>query len=126
MFAKLSRGIVVLALCCSIGGHWLVLQSVAWATMLVDYSQHCSIKQAIVQTFDGAHPCDMCKQISKSKASEKNRDNVQAPAKPDLICVAKKIALLPRFVPFNYPGLINFFTATIAEPESPPPRPALS
>ena len=126
MFARLARAIVILALWYSIGGHWIALQSMAWATMLLDYSQQCSFKQAIVQTFDGAHPCDMCKHVSKGKASEKDPDRTVVAAKADLICVAAKSAPRPPFVSFEYPELRSSFAATVHEPASPPPRTALS
>src|SRR5215469_5729222 len=120
MFARFARCIVTLALCCSIGGHWLVLQSMAWATMFVDYSQRCSFKQAIVQTFDGAHPCDLCKQISKAKSSEKNQESARVATKADLICVTGKVALLPRLISFDYPRLVDQSSTTFHRPPSPP------
>ena len=81
MFMRIGRCVVAFALCSSIGGHWLGLQSIAWATMIADYSQHCSFGQAIVQTFDGKHPCDLCKHISKAKATEKKQDNQRGATK---------------------------------------------
>ena len=52
--------VAVLAMC---GGHWLVLQSVAWGRMIADFSQEDSIGTAIAKTFSGKHPCSMCLQI---------------------------------------------------------------
>jgi len=36
-----------------LGGHWLVLQSVAWTRMLADFSRQDSLPAAISKTFDG-------------------------------------------------------------------------
>lgn len=53
------------------GGQWGILQGIAWAKMLVDYSQADGLREGIKKTFDGEHPCELCKSISKSRESEK-------------------------------------------------------
>lgn len=63
------------------GGHWGVLQGIAWAKMLVEYSQADGLRDGIVKTFDGEHPCEMCASISKGRESEK-RDPL-APARAE-------------------------------------------
>ncbi|MGH8092583.1 MAG: hypothetical protein ACREIF_03820 [Chthoniobacterales bacterium] len=125
MFAKASRQVVALALCLSIGGHWFCLQSIAWANMIVVYSQHCSLPQAIAQTFDGQHPCDLCKHISKAREKEKKQDTQRSFAKTDLICTTRHMALLPPLVPFHYPGLNSTSRRAFQETPYPPPRLAL-
>lgn len=77
---KYSR-ICMLAYCMGlfgfIGGNWALLQCVAWTKMLWDYSHTSqsvssqSIKKAVTRTFDGKHPCSLCKRIVKGKAKEK-------------------------------------------------------
>lgn len=66
--------IACLALFWTSGGQWVVLQSVAWAQMWVNFSRTESIAQATVRTFDGKHPCAMCKRISRAKSKEKKLD----------------------------------------------------
>jgi hypothetical protein len=56
------------------GGHWLILQSVAWTKMILDYSRSSSVRTAIEQTFDGRHPCEMCKLIQREKQSSKQQE----------------------------------------------------
>ncbi len=63
------------------GGHWGVLQGIAWAKMLVEYSQADGLREGVVKTFDGEHPCEMCASISKGRESEK-RDPL-APVRAD-------------------------------------------
>ncbi len=63
--------VIALALASSIGLHWTVLQVVAWAGMIVGYSQEAPLGEAVVKTFDGQHPCKLCKEIAKGKQSEK-------------------------------------------------------
>jgi hypothetical protein len=122
MFRRIGRCVVALALCCSIGGHWLALQSVAWATMIVDYSQHCSFKQAIMQTFDGNHSCDLCKHITKARNAENKQDGQPPSAKTDLICTTRRVLLLPPFAPFDYFTVVSPSLDGSQEPPSPPPR----
>jgi hypothetical protein len=126
MFSRVSRSALALAVCCSIGGQWIALQSIAWATMLVDYSQNCSFKQAIVQTFAGNRPCALCKHVSKGSANEKTRDKMRLATKADLICFRRAIACLPRFIAFEYPELTSSPVNGFHEPLSPPPRATLS
>lgn len=71
MILRLPRILIALALTSSIGLHWAFLQTVAWAGMIVCYSQEAPISEAVVKTFDGQHPCKLCKQIAKGKQSEK-------------------------------------------------------
>ena len=70
---RTGQHLLIAALFFAVGGNWLVLQSVAWGRMIVEYSQRSSIKEAVSQTFDGAHPCDMCKAISKAHKTEKQK-----------------------------------------------------
>ena len=74
MTARLPRMVIALALASSIGLHWTVLQVVAWAGMIVSYSQEAPLGEAVVKTFDGEHPCNLCKQIAKGKQSEKKSE----------------------------------------------------
>jgi hypothetical protein len=122
MFRRIGRCVIALALCCSLGGYWLTLQSIAWATMVFNYSQHCSFKQAIVQTFDGKHPCDLCKHISKTRNGENKQDRQPSSAKTDLICTIHRVLLLPPFAPFDYFTVVSSSVDALQEPLSPPPR----
>ncbi len=65
---------IVIALACSIGLHWAFFQSLAWVGMVVSYSQDATLKEALVKTFDGKHPCALCKEIAKGKQSEKKSE----------------------------------------------------
>jgi hypothetical protein len=52
------------------GGHWAVLQAIAWAQMLQDYSRNGPITEAIAKTFSGRSPCSMCTKISEEQQRE--------------------------------------------------------
>src|SRR5437016_13366940 len=71
VIARLSRFLIALALAGSIGLHWAFLQSVAWVGMVISYSEDATFTEALVKTFDGRHPCSLCKKIAQSNQTEK-------------------------------------------------------
>lgn len=80
---KLGLLFAALALFSIAGGHWAVLQTVAWAGMLHDYTQRTgSVTVAVEQTFDGAHPCELCREIATAKAKE-HKENPSTPKVKD-------------------------------------------
>jgi hypothetical protein len=114
--------VTIVTLCCAIGLHWVALQSVAWTTMLFEYSKHAPLRQAIAQTFDGSHPCALCHAVTTGKKSEKKSEFQAATAKIDLICSARTICLMPRCTLVAYPAS-NFAYLDIGNsPPVPPPR----
>src|SRR3954470_20768479 len=91
MFRRVARLAMIMAICVSIGAHWAALQSVAWATMLVEYSQHEPLPRALAQTFDGHHPCDLCKRVVAAQEVPKKGDAPPLKIKPDLISSVRSI-----------------------------------
>ena len=103
MVRLIGRAVTIFALCVAIGLHWIALQSVAWTTMLVTNAKQTeSVSQAVAQTFDGNHPCDLCKRISSTQHSQKKPEAQPVPSKPDLICVARFVRIIPPFQDFHY------------------------
>jgi len=117
---------MIFALCCALGLHWIALQSVAWTTMVIEYSKHARLCQAITQTFDGAHPCSLCHAVNKGKNSEKKSDLLSLEPKIDIICVARTSCLMPSFVAFEYATTATSTFDMGHSPPVPPPRAALS
>lgn len=74
MLARLPKFLLVLALAGSIGLHWAFLQSVAWVGMIATYSRSATLGEAVVKTFDGQHPCKLCKKIASGARSEKKAE----------------------------------------------------
>jgi hypothetical protein len=113
---------MVVALASSIGLHWIVLQSVAWTTMLAANLSCGSLHDAVQQTFDGNHPCSLCKAIAKGRQSEKKADFPNPGKKLDVV--------LNRSVfVFSHPQLfwesspaLDFNQARAQKPPVPPPR----
>jgi hypothetical protein len=118
----IARATLVLLLCLSIGPHWAVLQPVAWATMIVEYSQDAPLAKAIAKTFDGEHPCDLCKHIRRAEHSEKKPEAQFTTLKPDLLCVKRSVRLFPSSTDLSFPIERLDADAETAPPPVPPPR----
>jgi hypothetical protein len=72
---RFGHCLLILALLGATGGHWVVLQTVAWTDMLAENLQTSSVTEAISKTFGGTHPCKLCKQISSGKQAEKKSES---------------------------------------------------
>lgn len=81
----------------SMGGHLVLMQTVAWSRMLVDFSSESSFKEAVVKTFDGEHPCEMCKVVKKTKSEEEKKSVVKAEMKMDVALPAPVKVPAPKF-----------------------------
>jgi hypothetical protein len=121
-----GRIVTISALCCAIGLHWIALQSLAWATMIVDYSKRAPLCQAITQTFDGSHPCSLCHAVNAGKNSEKKSDLQSSAPKIDMICVPSSGRLIRPFILFEYAVRDFCYSEIGRSPPVPPPRSLLS
>jgi hypothetical protein len=126
-FRHVSRALgsllAALALFVVAGGHWIVLQSVAWAGMLASYSRTAPMTVAVAETFDGAHPCPLCKAVTAGRKSERGAaPMVKAMGKIFALVAAVAAMATPRAKAFNYgrPAEADY-PARFAGPEAPIP-----
>ena len=49
------------------GGQWIALQAFAWSRMMVVYSRQGTLTEALVKTFDGRHPCKLCRAVQDAQ-----------------------------------------------------------
>jgi hypothetical protein len=113
---------LIVALLGATGGHWALLQSVAWATMLANNARTECLADAVSNTFDGRHPCPLCRQIAQERQSEK---------KSDLQLESRKLEYPSESVAFIFSPPNHFFllgergssALLLTEaPPTPPPR----
>lgn len=64
-----------------VGGHWGMLQVVAWTNMLIDYSRDNTFADAVEMTFGGEYRCNICKQVDDGIAAELGSDERKVPGK---------------------------------------------
>ena len=114
---------MVLSLCAAVGLHWAALQTVAWAGMLISYSQSGSMASAFEKTFDGNHPCPLCNAISKGQQSGKKQD-IQLGSRIDMDYPCQAALLIPPLHDFSWPAFAPEGSACSPEPAVPPPRAA--
>lgn len=103
MTVLLGRWLVVIALVLSTGGHWALLQVCAWTGMVVSYSQSATISEAISMTFDGEHPCKLCKVVKQGRKAEQEKPaTLKVETKFDLFFDAQSVTVLaPLFLRDN-------------------------
>jgi hypothetical protein len=109
----------------TLGLHWALLQTFAWTGMLITYARDASFKEAVAKTFDGQHPCALCKVIKKGRAEEKNQEQKQV--KPE---IKLDLALVWQPAGFNFDHrdheriatFNSFGTSRADEPPKPRPR----
>jgi hypothetical protein len=119
VFFRLPRFAIATALACTIGLHWGLLQSVAWVGMVVSYSHDGGIGMGLEKTFDGKHPCALCKAIAVAKKAEK---------KPESAPLAKKLEFSYSATTFVFAAPSGYWEADRLEPvgyslHRPPPVP---
>jgi hypothetical protein len=119
---RTSQILLTCALIALLGGHWAVLQSIAWTTMLADNLRESPLAVAVEKTFGGKHPCDLCKQISAGKKSEKKSQTAQGIKKWEYFHF-KAHFLTPPSTARNCFDLCDPFLLSISfTPPLPPPR----
>lgn len=119
-----ARITTVALLVLSLGLHWGLLQSLAWAGMIIRYSREAPLQEAVEKTFDGKHPCKMCLLVKEGREAEKQRDPKQAKPTPklDLGLVWQAPALYVRCLREWVPPSEAVALRRSEAPPRPPPR----
>ncbi len=116
------KAVTVVLLILTLGLHWAALQAVAWAGMAVAYSRQAGVRQGLAMTFDGQHPCPLCKAIEQGRAEEqqqKNGKTLKPGSKLDPVPLwsAEPLVFAQPRVP------LPPFTPSVLARTDPPPRP---
>ncbi len=107
----------------SCGGQWAVLQGVAWANMIREYSEMVPLSQAVQMTFSGQYPCAICKAIAEKKV----QDNVKIVAlfkyEKQFLSPGVEVAMpRPTISPQTFVVREAFLRTRSDVPPTPPPR----
>ena len=95
-----ARLLLLLAAALSLGLHYAVVQVVGWVNMTVEYSHKAPFSEALVMTFDGKHPCELCKLVEQEMGKD-TPDDPRTPEHkaelklPPVVCWVDGIRLLP-------------------------------
>ena len=123
MLVRLGKVLVVFALVATLSAHWALLQTVAWTTMLSNNLQSCSLRTAMAMTFDGQHPCPLCKAIDAAKKSEQKNQVSFEKQKLEFPPVEGKLVLIAPTPLEQSPRPDLTAESIFPKPLTPPPRP---
>jgi hypothetical protein len=105
-----------------IGGHWAVLQATAWVGMVIEYSSSFGVQAGLAKTFDGQHPCELCRRIAHHTGAEKKHAASIEYGKFSSIAQANGMALHPP-MRFWHQQLSECLVYGVSRPPLvPPPR----
>ena len=122
MFRKFGQMLMLVAVLTATGTHWLAFQSVAWTAMLAENLQTSSLQRALQRTFDGKHPCCLCKAIAKDKQSEKKSDVQFELKKLDFSLTDFEIVFCAPSAFYELHAVNDFVDSLTHAPSVPPPR----
>jgi hypothetical protein len=122
MFIRPAKVLVVIMLATTLGMHWALLQTFAWTAMLADNLSSAPFHEAVARTFDGKHPCPLCKAVAAGKSSEHKTEFTYAALKFEFPLSAEALVPSAPSAYELYPRE-NFFAASLSDkPLTPPPR----
>jgi len=122
VFARGGKILVIVALVLTTGLHWAALQTVAWSAMFASHLRTQSMTESMAQTFDGLHPCCLCKAIAAAKQAEK-KDESAAPVLKFEFPIYGETVILTSPARFAQVQSGNAFAASLrSKPPLPPPR----
>ncbi|WP_134440452.1 hypothetical protein [Methylacidiphilum caldifontis] len=67
---KIGSILSLLSLFGIVGLHWILILFVAYGKMISQYSSNYGVESGLTMTFDGKHPCSICKKVSKEQFKE--------------------------------------------------------
>jgi hypothetical protein len=125
--------LLAVALCLLMQGPAMLVQEVAWVNMLVSYTQERGLKRGVIETFDGNHPCELCKKAAELRQQEQPDDPAekQLPAQRQRLAWAEMVAseLLKMPVIRGHDISVSMIATTVVDagkgsdaPDSPPPE----
>lgn len=122
-FRGLAAAVCVLAIFLSSGGHWAVLQSVAYTRMLVEFAQKDPLGAAIRKAFDGQHSCSLCPTIRDGFNKQRNTVRMATGERlPEFIPQSSGVLLFTLTRELDIPFVRSSYTDFSTAPPKPPPR----
>jgi hypothetical protein len=123
---RLTHAIVLAAFVFSLGGHWYILQGIAWVNMIREYSQVVPFTEAVSMTFSGRYPCAICKAIAEHKTSDQHKAFTLDTNEKKFPLPTATTILRPSASKIFYPEFVDALQLRSEAPPTPPPRSTLS
>jgi hypothetical protein len=120
---RVTLCVVLVAFVFSCGGQWPVLQAVAWANMIREYSEMVPLTQAIAMTFSGQYPCELCKIVAEKKESDNAKVATLFQHEKKLFFSGLRVAVpFPAIFSQDFVIPTQFLVTRAEVPPTPPPR----
>jgi hypothetical protein len=120
---RFAQVVLVFAVFCMANGSDFIAQGFAWGTMIIDYSSRETVVEAVIDTFDGSHPCTICKRVDEQQGGQTKRISEASLRKLDLCFEAGEQYDLGRFVVVSlFPPFAAKTVRVGGEPPFQPPR----
>ncbi|MEY4484365.1 MAG: hypothetical protein RL693_1817 [Verrucomicrobiota bacterium] len=119
---RLALWFLMSALFLSVGLQWACLQSAAWVGMVVSYSRQVNLGTAIAMTFDGEHPCNICKAVKKGQENQTGKNTKPAIQKFYLMVTKVDRIFFEHGSMKVAGGLVLVSSNPHSRPPTPPPR----
>ena len=117
------RGILVGFMLLAItGGPWSVMQTVAWTAMLAGNLRAQCFSQAVTRTFDGQHPCSLCKAIAAGRKSEGKSELTPPATKLEFPPVCRSVSPVESDCALLLIVPVRIVKSLTQQPPTPPPR----
>jgi hypothetical protein len=110
---RAGQYLLIATLLVSMGGHLALLQTIAWGNMLVEFSSETSLSAAMDKTFDGEHPCPLCKVVKNSKDESEKKPLLKAQMKMEIALPTPVKVPSPRFSELTF--RVTEYSGTFAE-----------
>jgi len=122
VFVRFGKFFVIIALTAMLGAHWALLQSVAWTRMLADNLRTHSLSESVARTFDGRHPCPICRAIAAAKKAEKKGEFALPMQKLEFTPFQESFVFIAPSQFQLLPPANTFADSLVQKPPVPPPR----
>ncbi len=109
------------------GGHWALMQGIAYAGMIRVYSSEGSLSSTIEKTFNGNSPCSFCKKIAQAKKKERTATAALQKSDKKIVGILElsPVVLSPNQTAISFFKLIaSTYAGPIIRPPIPYPRSA--
>lgn len=119
---RLALCLLMAAFILSIGLQWACLQTAAWVGMIMRYSREVSLPVAVEMTFDGNHPCKLCKAVKSGQENQTKQDINPTMQKFNLIVTKVDRIFFEHESMRIEEGLVAVPPSRHSPPPTPPPR----
>ena len=106
----------------AVGGHWALLQSVAWVRMTMSFSQFAPLDKALKMTFGGEHPCTLCKIVKAGQNAERETQRRSFDKKMDWFFPERFVVIHQPMERLPAPAAAEPGSSRKEAPPRPPPR----